>query len=197
MRKRMRPLGISLLFTSFVFWTAVCAPFASQHGSVSVDWKAELEKAQAGIERNPNSAFWHNQAGVAYDALGDFEHALKELKLASTLDPTNPLDDYAIFGLYQRRGMLGEQREALLNALEKDSLNPVSHFELADVLEKEGHLPDSLREYRTAKHLLVGVKGTEYIDPRGNPYEIDPVRNEVNQAIKRVAKLVDSKQHEK
>jgi hypothetical protein len=37
-----------------------------QHGSVPVDWKAELAKAKAGIEKNPKSAFWHNQAGVAY-----------------------------------------------------------------------------------------------------------------------------------
>jgi hypothetical protein len=33
------------------------------HGSVSVDWNAELTKAKAGIRNNPKSAFWHNQAG--------------------------------------------------------------------------------------------------------------------------------------
>ena len=33
-----------------------------EHGSVPVDLKAELAKAKAGIEKNPKSAFWHNQA---------------------------------------------------------------------------------------------------------------------------------------
>ena len=109
----------------------------AQHGTVTVDWKAELAKAKAGIEKNPKSAFWHNQAGVAYDALGDFENAVKELKLASTLDPSNPIDDYALYALYKRRGMHPEQREVLLNALENDPKNPFGRFEFAFVLEKE------------------------------------------------------------
>jgi hypothetical protein len=36
-----------------------------QKGSGTVDWKAELAKAKAGIEKNAKSAFWHNQAGSA------------------------------------------------------------------------------------------------------------------------------------
>src|SRR6266850_5982698 len=33
-----------------------------EHGSIPVDWEAELAKAKAGIEKKPKSAFWHNQA---------------------------------------------------------------------------------------------------------------------------------------
>ena len=64
----------------------------AQHGSVTVDWKAELAKAKAGIEKNPKSAFWHNQAGMAYNALGDVEKTGKELKLASTLGVRDEVD---------------------------------------------------------------------------------------------------------
>jgi hypothetical protein len=34
---------------------------------------------QAAIKKNPKSAFWHNQAGVAYNALGEFKSAAKEI----------------------------------------------------------------------------------------------------------------------
>jgi hypothetical protein len=38
---------------------------ALQQHAAHVDWKTELAKAKAGIEKNPRSAFWHNQAGIA------------------------------------------------------------------------------------------------------------------------------------
>ncbi len=168
-----------------------------QHGSVPVDWKAELSKAKAGIEKNPKSGFWHNQAGVAYDALGDFDTAVKELKLASTLDPSNPMDDYVLFAIYKRKTMLPEQRQVLLDALEKDANNPAGRFEFAYILEAEKHWGDSLREYQVAKGLAAWVKGPMYRDLRGNVYEVDGVRREVDKAIERVAKLNESAHQQK
>jgi tetratricopeptide (TPR) repeat protein len=167
-----------------------------QHGSVPVDWKAELAKAKAGIENNPKSAFWHNQAGVAYDALGDFDTAVKEIKLATTLDPSNPNDYYTLYALYKRKGMHAEQRQVLLDALEKDGNNPVGRFEFAYILEAEKHWADSLREYQVAKRLATSVKGPIYTDLRSNAYEVDGVREEVDKAIERVAKLNESAQQQ-
>jgi tetratricopeptide (TPR) repeat protein len=167
------------------------------HGSVSVDWNAELAKAKAGIKNNPKSGFWHNQAGVAYNALGDFQNAVKELKLASTLDPSNPIDDYTLYALYKRKGMRAEQREILLAALEKDSNNPLGHFEFAYILEQEKHWEDSLREYRVAKRLVTSETGSQYTDPVGGFYDVDGIRDEVDKAIDRVTKLNDAAQHQK
>src|SRR6266480_2400185 len=161
----------------------------AEHKTVTVDWKAELTKAKAGIEKNPKSAFWHNQAGIAYDALGNFDTAVKEIKLAATLDPSNPNNYYTLYALYKRKAMHAEQRQVLLDALEKDANNPVGRFEFAYILEEEKHWADSLREYRVAKRLAASVKGPMYIDPRGNAYEVDGVREEVDRAIDRVAKL--------
>ena len=164
----------------------------AQQGSVNVDWKAELAKAKAGIEKNPKSAFWHNQAGVAYDALGDFESAVKEVKFATTLDSSNPSNYYTLYALYKRKGLRSEQREVLLDALEKDADNPVGHIEFAYILEEEKHWADSLREYQTAKRLAANVKGSKYIEPRGNVYQLDNIRAEVDNAIDRVTKLSKS-----
>jgi hypothetical protein len=41
------------------------------------------------------------------------------------------------------------------------------------------------------------VKGPIYTDLRGNPYEVDGVREEVDKAIERVAKLNESAQRQK
>jgi tetratricopeptide (TPR) repeat protein len=193
----MKRFRIALLTFVSVLCGAEDSPFLlAQHGNVTVDWKAELAKAKAGIEKNPTSAFWHNQAGVAFNALGEFENAVKELKLAATLDPSNPIDDYVLYAVYKRKGMHPERRNLLLDALEKDPKNPFGRFEFAFVLETEKHWADSLREYQAAKLLVANVKGPVYIDPRGNPYHVAGIREEVDKAIDRVAKLNKSAQHQ-
>jgi tetratricopeptide (TPR) repeat protein len=191
----MTQFRIALLFSVCVLLGVGHSSWVSaQQGSKSVDWKKELQKAQDGIEKNPKSSFWHNQAGIAYDALGNVENAERELTLAASLDSTNPIGYYALYAFYQRKGTQAQQRQALLNALENDSRNPLGHFELGSVLEKEGRLTASLGEYRTAKSLVSEVKGREYIDGRGNPYEIEVVRTEADKCTDRVAKLIASKE---
>jgi tetratricopeptide (TPR) repeat protein len=194
----MKRFRIILLTFVCVLCGAAHSPFVqAQHGTVTADWKAELAKAKAGIEKNPKSAFWHNQAGIAYDALGDFENVVKEIKLACKLDESNPNNYYALYALYKRKAMHSERRTILLDALEKDSNNPLGRFEFAYILEEEKHWQDSLREYQVAKQLAASVKGVQYIDSRGNAFEVDGVREEVDKAIDRVAKLNESEQHQK
>lgn len=155
----------------------------------SLDWSAKLTKAQAEIAKNPGSAFWHNQAGVACGALGDDVHAEKELRSASELDPDNPIHDYMLYAMYKKRGRLADGRDALLAALGKDPANPFGHFELGAALEKEGKWTSALGEYRRAK-LLISKCGTdrEYRDLKGNPFSIDHIRAVVDEAIARTAK---------
>jgi tetratricopeptide (TPR) repeat protein len=159
---------------------------------VGTDWKVELAKAKAGIEKNPKSAFWHNQAGVAYNAMGDFESAVKEIKLATALDPSDPINYSALYAIYKNKGMRPEQRQVLLDRLEKDANNPLAHFEFGYVLEEEKYWADSLREYQTAKCLAAGVKGPTYTDSRGNVYGVDGIGARADSAIDKVAKLSKS-----
>jgi len=163
---------------------------AQQKGST--DWSAELEKAKAGIEKNPKSAFWHNQAGVAYNALGDVENAVKEIKLATALDPSDPINYSTLYAIYKRKGMHSEQRRVLLEWLEKDANNPLGHFEFGYILEGEKYWADSLREYQLAKRLATKVEGPTYTDSSGNAYEIDGIRAQTDSAIERVTKLSKS-----
>jgi tetratricopeptide (TPR) repeat protein len=188
----------ALLALVCVLCGAAYAPLIlAQQGTVNVDWKAELAKAKAGIEKNPKSAVWHNQAGVAYYALGDFAKAVKEIKLAITLDPSNPNNYYTLYFLYKEKGMHSKQRQVLLDALEKDANNPMGRFEFAYILEEEKHWADSLREYQVAKRLATSVKGPMYIDLRGNAYPMDGVRELVDTAIDRVSKHVKAARPQK
>ena len=191
----MRQLRLALLFGICSLCSARSAELSLfQTSTTAVNWADELKKAQAGIEKNPKSSFWHNQAGVAYNALGDIDNAEKELILASELDSTNPIDYYTLYAFYKQRGKPDKGRDALLSALENDSANPFGHFELGALLEKEGHVKESVTEYRKAKILVSKLKGREYVDPRGNPYKIEYIRREVDKCIDRVAKLKASKE---
>ncbi len=196
-RRGMTGLRIALLILVCVICGTANSGFVlAQHKTVTVDWKAELAKAKAGIAKNPKSAFWHNQAGVAYNALGDFESAVKELKLASSLEPSDPINDYELDAFYKGKGLYSEEREVVLDALEKDPDNPLGHFEFASILEKEKRWADSLREYQWAKRLVANVKGPVYSDPLGKVYAVDGIRDAVDRAIDRVAKLKGSAQHQ-
>jgi tetratricopeptide (TPR) repeat protein len=184
--------------TGFLCWTSISQVTKAQKPTVVVkDWNAELAKAKAAIEKNPKSAFWHNQAGVAYNALGDFKSAVREIKLAITLDTSDPINYYTLYAVYQTQGMHAEEHQALLDALERDDNNALGHFQLGHVLEEEKYWWASLREYQTAKRLAASVTGPVYTDRRGNAYALFD-QAQVDNAIERVAKLNESEvQHKK
>jgi tetratricopeptide (TPR) repeat protein len=55
-----------------------------------------LEEARKALEENPNSAYWRNQLGIIYYALGKQSEAYNELSRAIELEPDNP---YHVFSL--------------------------------------------------------------------------------------------------
>jgi len=176
-------LGISV--TAFVVKYGISV---GQHGSTPVDWNAELLHAQQEIEKNPSSAFWHDQAGVAYDALGNFNNAVQELKRAESLDLDNPIHDYVLYAIYKRRGLREDQRKVLVDALRKDPVNPIGRFEIAQLFQMEGHWLEAFQQYCRTRSIVAGIKGSEYIDPKGNPYDISPVREQINKAVEEASK---------
>lgn len=165
------------------------------HGVVTANWRAELAKARAALRKDPQSAFWHNQASAAYDGLGNFEKAVSELKQARALQPTDPRkaeEDYMLYALYKRKGMRAAERKALVDAIKKDPNNPLGHFEIGYLFEQEKDWADSLREYQAAKRLLATVTGSQYVDPAGGYYDVGGIRDQLDGAIRRVAKLTDA-----
>lgn len=82
----MRRFGITLLFAVSILYGAGASPsLLAQRSSAPVDPNALPEKAKAGIEKNPNSAFWHNQSSIAYDMLNQFDLAVKRTQVGVCL----------------------------------------------------------------------------------------------------------------
>jgi hypothetical protein len=148
---------------------------------VQIDWRAKLDATQKELSRNPDSAFLHNQAAVAYDALGDFENFDREIHIAIKLEPENPINCYMAYAVYKRRGLGKQQLSVLERALKIDPGNPFGHYEKAGILEDQKNWVGALAEYETTKRLLETLKSDSdriksntwtYVDPRGNPYDV-------------------------
>ena len=190
---RLFNVGIAVALMSVAGNVSAQPSALPQHGEVSLDWKAELRKAQAKIAENPRSAFWHNQAGVAYNALGDLKNATRELETASRLEPDDSIDEYMLFAVYKQRGMLVQEKAALFRAIERDPVNPFGHYELAVLLEREKCFTESLKEYKLAKALMSKItNGDEYTDPRGNPFSVGHIRSGASRGMDRVTRLKET-----
>lgn len=153
----------------------------SQHKVVQVDWRAQLADIQEKLVKSPNSAFLHNQAAVAYDALDELENFDREIHIAMKLDPGNPSDAYAAYAVYKRRHLRDKQTSALEQALQADPSNPTGHYEKGSMLEDDKKWVEALAEYQITKRLVDRVKANPdnfknnrwtYVDLRGNPFDV-------------------------
>jgi len=155
----------------------------SSHKVVQIDWPAELAERRKQLERDPNSAFLHNQVAVAYDALDDFENFDREIQTAIKLDPVNAIDCYVAYAVYKRRHFEEKAVSVLEKALQIDPDNPFGHYERARIFEKSKEWQKALKEYETTQRLLGNVRSNahnfqqdrwNYTDAHGNPYDVTP-----------------------
>lgn len=170
-------------------------PKESQRKTVQVDWRAQLTDIQKQLAKNPSSAFLHNQAAVAYDALDDFEGFDREIHIAMKLDPGNPSDVYAAYAVYKRRQLRDKRTLALEQALQADPNNPTGHYEKASMFEDDKKWVEALAEYQITKMLGDQVKANPdnfknnhwtYVDLRGNPFDISWETAHIDDDIARV-----------
>jgi tetratricopeptide (TPR) repeat protein len=165
------------------------------HKVVQIDWHAELAERQKQLERDPNSAFLHNQVAVAYDALGDFNNFDREIQTAIKLAPSNSIDCYVAYAVYKPRHLQEKALSVLEKALQIGPANLLGHYEKAGVLEDAKEWDRALKEYETTQQLLQDVKSNPqnfrqnswyYTDARGNPYDVKPLESSVANDIARV-----------
>jgi Tfp pilus assembly protein PilF len=165
------------------------------HRVIRIDWRAELAERQKRLERDPNSAFLHNQVAVAYDALGDFDNFDREIQTAIKLDPSNSIDCYVAYAVYKRRHLQEKALSVLEKALQIDPANPLGHYEKAGLLEDAMEWQLALKEYETAQQLLQDVKSNPqnfqqnswyYTDARANPYDVGSLESSIANDIARV-----------
>lgn len=163
--------------------------------TVHVDWREQLAATKKKLEGDPNSSFLHGQAAVAYDALDDFENFDREIQLAMRLDPENTMPCYMAYAVYKRRYLEDKATSVLQTALKIDPRNPFGHYEKAAALENSKVYKGALKEYRTAKELLLRVKANpanlqgnawRYVDGRSNPFDVTVQESRIEDDIARV-----------
>jgi tetratricopeptide (TPR) repeat protein len=173
-----------------------------QHKVVHVDWQAQLTQLQEQLARNPNSASLHNQAAVAYNALGDFPNSDREIQIAMQLSPDDSNNCYSAFAFYKQRHLEGEEMSALEKALQIDTGNAFGHYEKATLLEDNKKFTDALTEYQTAKRLVDWVRAIPdnfrnnswwYTDRRGNQYDVTWEISHIDDDLRRVNAEISAK----
>jgi hypothetical protein len=82
---------------------------ASSHKTVQVDWRAKLESLQKQLAKEPNSAFLHSQAAMAYEGLGDFQNFDREINVAINLDRERATYCYFAFAVYKQHHLLDKE----------------------------------------------------------------------------------------
>lgn len=171
------------------------APQQDSLHRTQVDWQARLSELQQELSAHPHSAFLHSQAAVAYDALSDSAGFDREISAAMDLDKGNAIYYYMAYSVFKRRHESKRQSEVLQKALEIDPSNPLGHYEMGSIHEQEKRWSEAAAEYGAAQKLFTHITSDPknfkngawiYIDPRGNPYNVSPGVNQIDEDLRRV-----------
>jgi tetratricopeptide (TPR) repeat protein len=150
--------------------------------------RSDLERARAELIKKPNSAYWRNQAAVAYAGLGYLAAAKRELREAVKLEPDSPTNYYGLASVSKELGDSSAEIEALQKALYLDPANPLGRFALAEAFERSGKRKEALAQYKLSRESLVHAKkekaGDVYYDAKGNVYALGDLRETVGARIR-------------
>ncbi len=134
-----------------------------------IDYDAmHFKAAAAGFERvlvlDPKFMKAHDNLGLTYEALGDFDRAIRSYNQAIDLNrlqqSPSPWPPLNLGTLLIRLGKLAEAENILRESLRYDARFPVAHYEMGRLLEKEKKDVEALQELRQAV-----MYDPEYPDP--------------------------------
>jgi tetratricopeptide (TPR) repeat protein len=165
------------------------------HNTVQVNWQAELAETKKKLEAEPNSAFLHSQAAVAYNALGDFSDFEREIAISMKLEPENTIYFYMGYAVYQKHHLTGRALNVLDAALRIDPANPYGQYQRALLFEHAREWQKALTRYEIAQKLLAQIESDPhnfrhgawtYVDGRGNPFDVSSEEQRINDDVKRI-----------
>jgi tetratricopeptide (TPR) repeat protein len=150
--------------------------------------RKRLAKAKAELERNPQSGYWHNQAGLLYAQLNENKRAQRELQLATSVEPNISYFHYSLGHFLYRTGALQEALVSLRKAVEIDPKNPAARFALGRVLEDKREVHLASEEFEKALRALEEIEadtdGINYVDQDGSYFSIAGLREQIGERLK-------------
>jgi cytochrome c-type biogenesis protein CcmH/NrfG len=122
--------------------------------TITVNADNEIVELKKQLEKSPNSADLHRQLALMLAAKGDWEGSDKESSVAMQLDPHNPILCIEAAASYRTRGLTSKEAEMLNRAVAIDPRNPLSHFFLGVMYERQSDSEKAMVEFRETKRLI-------------------------------------------
>jgi TolB-like protein/Tfp pilus assembly protein PilF len=124
------------------------------HAVFDFDFSASVREFEEAIRLNPNYATAHHWFGDSVlPALGEFDRAIAEAKLALELDPLSVVNNTDAGTVYWITGHYQEAVMQFRRAIEMDPRNYTVHWGLGQALERVGDLPGAIAEYEKSTQL--------------------------------------------
>ena len=124
------------------------------HALFDFDFATSVREFEEAIRLNPNYATAHHWFGDSVlPALGEFDRANAEAKLALGLDPLSVVNTTDAGSVFWITGRYQEAVAQFKKALEMEPRNYTAHWGLGQALEQLGDLPGAIAEYEKATQL--------------------------------------------
>jgi TolB-like protein/tetratricopeptide (TPR) repeat protein len=121
------------------------------------DWPAADREFQLAIARNPSYATAHEWYGLFLAAMGRFDEAVAQERIAQTLDPLSVGVASTAGWVMHYSGRQGDAERTLRTALRMDSAFPYAHLYLGRVLQANGKLDDAVNQFQISGPLQAWV----------------------------------------
>lgn len=121
-----------------------------------MNFTSSLNNAHEAIKTDPAFMRGYDSQGLSYEAIGDFENAVKSFRAAAEInrkDKTpSPWPSMNLGRVLIKLNQLDEAEVSLKESLSYDPRFPQAHFQLGLLLEKANRNEDALRELQQAAH---------------------------------------------
>jgi cytochrome c-type biogenesis protein CcmH/NrfG len=122
--------------------------------STTVNPDDEIVRLNGQLQTSPDSPELHHQLALMLAIKGDWGGSDKEMSTAIRLDPHNPILFIEAAQGYRARGLRAKAIEMLTRAVAIDRQNPLSHFSLGLMYERESNPDKAMAEFRETKRLI-------------------------------------------
>ena len=171
---------------SFLFaWVVLafvpgCSSRPQNGDSIPID--SDIAELKQQLQTSPDSPSLHHQLSALLAEKHDWEASDRESRTAMKLAPHDPMLWIDAAQTYRSRGLEAKALEMLNHAVEIDPLNPLSHFALGSLYERESNPAKAAAEFQETKRL---------VETLSLPSDTPEIRNRIVQGTRQEIYYID------